>query len=79
MSVTYLIAECPFDGYVWRVRGTDEKTGELLEGYSLPKSCPRCKKRFDTAWASAQLRTYKKMFKNYRELLMFLNEKNRSK
>jgi hypothetical protein len=65
---TYRIAECPFDGYVWRVKG-----------HGTPKSCPRDKKRFDTPWNDKQPKIYPKSFKNPDELREFLEEQNRKR
>lgn len=44
--VVYLIAVCPYDGYMWRVRGTDDNTGDFISGYHPPLMCPQDKRRF---------------------------------
>lgn len=78
--VVYLVAihKCR-DGqrHVWRVRGTDAQ-GKLMEGYELPRSCPRCKGRFDVEWADPEdFKAEKREFKSYRDWLKWRNKQTR--
>jgi len=61
--VVYLIGVCPYDGYIWRIRGTGAD-GEFFEGYHPPLSCPQCKRRFKDA-VLVQEDNWKKVLKHY--------------
>ena len=71
--ITYLIGECPKCGHMWRIKGTDNE-GRLRPEYDLPRSCPRCKYRFDADW-SEELKTSRHKFKNYREWLKWRKQR----
>lgn len=51
--IEYIIAKCPYDNHHWRVRNVTveefRQDGDSTIG--LPKSCPKCKQRFDQPWS----------------------------
>jgi len=68
----YILARCPYDGYVWNVR---------LVGIT-PKMCPSCKRRFANAngtspdYATEQLEMRPLDFNHYIDLRKWLDKAN---
>ena len=69
----YMLARCPYCGYVWNVR---------LVGIT-PKMCPSCKKRFEKSdgvtpsYATSQLEMRQMEFKYYLDLRKWLDQANK--
>jgi len=64
------LAECGYCGYGWALRVN-----------SLPKMCPRCKRRFKNSpgapdWASKEVKTWAEPFESYDALRKRLEELN---
>lgn len=66
------LARCGYCGYVWalRIRG------------SIPKMCPRGKKRFSNAptapdWANEEVEIWAEKFESYEQFRKRLNELNK--
>lgn len=68
----YMLARCPYDGYVWNVR--------LIS--ITPKMCPSCKKRFKNSegitpsYATKQLEMQQLDFEHYIDLRKWLDKAN---